>query len=138
MIGRRYKAFYHGVLAEDRLRTGLLRECWSMPVGIPTATACGEETFSMTWTGHTPEQIFTNLRGADAMLAAGRSVAPVVQHLVGREPTFASGRNQYGGVKADETRRLKELEIENARLKKLVADEALAMATLKSANSQLA
>lgn len=88
-------------------------------------------------TRHTPEQIVTKLREADAMLAAGRSVAQVVQMLGVSEPTYARWRSQYGGMKADEARRLKELEIENARLKKLVADQALDMAILKEANDYL-
>lgn len=88
-------------------------------------------------TRHTPEQIVSKLREADAMLAAGRSVAQVVQQLGVSEPTYARWRAQYGGMKADEARRLKELEIENTRLKKLVADQALDMAILKEANSYL-
>jgi len=65
-------------------------------------------------TRHTPEQIVTKLREADAMLAAGRPVAQVVQMLGVSEPTYARWRSQYDGMKADEARRLKELEIENA------------------------
>lgn len=71
------------------------------------------------------------------MLAAGRTVAQIVQHLGVSEPTYARWRGQYGGMKADEARRLKELEIENTRLKKLVADQALDMAILKEANAYL-
>lgn len=85
-------------------------------------------------TRHTPEQIVTKLRDADAMLAAGKTVAQVVQALGVSEPTFHRWRTQYGGMKADEARRLKELEIENTRLKRLVADQALDMAILKEAN----
>jgi len=88
-------------------------------------------------TRHTPEQIVAKLREADAMLAAGRTVAQIVQHLGVSEPTYARWRAQYGGMKADEARRLRELEIENTRLKKLVADQALDMAILKEANSYL-
>jgi transposase-like protein len=88
-------------------------------------------------TRHSAEQIVTKLREADAMLAAGRSLAQVVQALGVSEQTFHRWRNQYGGMKADEARRLKELEVENTRLKKLVADQALDMAILKEANSYL-
>ena len=88
-------------------------------------------------TRHTPEQIVTKLREADAMLAAGRSMAQVVQMLGVSEQTFHRWRNQYGGMKQGEARRLKELEVENARLKRLVADQALDMAILKEANSYL-
>jgi transposase-like protein len=88
-------------------------------------------------TRHSAEQIVGKLREADAMLAAGRSVAQVVQALGVSEPTFHRWRNQYGGMKADEARRLKELEVENSRLKRLIADQALDMAILKEANSYL-
>lgn len=88
-------------------------------------------------TRHTPEQIVAKLRDADAMLAAGRSVAQVVQMLGVSEPTYARWRSQYGGMKADEARRLKELEIENARLKRLVAEQAIDLSILKEANDYL-
>ena len=88
-------------------------------------------------TRHSAEQIVSKLREADAMIAAGRSIAQVVQSLGVSEQTFHRWRNQYGGMKADEAKRLKELEIENTRLKKLVADQALDMAILKEANSYL-
>ena len=88
-------------------------------------------------TRHSAEQIVSKLREADAMSAAGRSIAQIVQQLGVSEQTFHRWRAQYGGMKADEARRLKELEIENTRLKKLVADQALDMAILKEANSYL-
>jgi transposase-like protein len=88
-------------------------------------------------TRHSAEQIVGKLREADAMLAAGRPIAAVVQALGVSEPTYHRWRNQYGGMKADEARRLKELEVENARLKRLVADQALDMAILKEANDYL-
>ena len=88
----------------------------------------------MKQTRHTPEQIVTKLREADAMLAAGRTVAQVVQALGVSEATFNRWRNQYGGMKAEEARRLKELEIENARLKKAVADLTIDNQILKEAN----
>ena len=88
-------------------------------------------------TRHTPEQIVTKLREADAMLAAGRTVAQVVQMLGVSEPTFSRWRNQYGGMKADEARRLRELEIENTRLKQAVADLTIDNQILKEANDYL-
>ena len=88
-------------------------------------------------TRHTPEQIVGKLREADAMLAAGRPVSQIVQQLGVSEQTYNRWRTQYGGMKADEARRLKELEVENTRLKRLVADQALDMAILKEANSYL-
>lgn len=88
-------------------------------------------------TRHSAEQIVTKLREAEAMLAAGRSVAQVVQHLGVSEQTFHRWRTQYGGMKADEARRLKDLEVENARLKRVVADQAIDISILKEANEYL-
>jgi transposase-like protein len=88
-------------------------------------------------TRHTPEQIVTKLREADAMLAAGRTVAQVVQALGVSEQTFSRWRRQYGGMKAEEARRLNELEIENAQLKKAVADLTIDCQILKEANDYL-
>jgi putative transposase len=82
---------------------------------------------------HTPEQVIHKLRQADAELAAGQPIAAICQKLGVAEATFHRWRNQYGGMKANEARRLKELERENARLKKLVADQALDQAILKEA-----
>jgi putative transposase len=73
-------------------------------------------------TRHTPEQVITKLRQADADLAQGLSLAQVCQKLGVSEATLHRWRNQYGGMKADEARRLKDLEAENARLKRLVAE----------------
>ena len=80
---------------------------------------------------HSPEQIVGKLREADAMLAAGATIAQVCQKLEVAEATFHRWREQYGGMKASEAKRLKELEQENVRLKKLVADLALDNALLK-------
>ena len=80
---------------------------------------------------HTPEQIIAKLREADAMLAAGRSIGQVVQHLGVSEQTYHRWRNQYGGMKATDAKRLKQLEQENGRLKKLVGEQALDIAMLK-------
>jgi len=80
-----------------------------------------------------PEQIVAALRQADALLNAGRSVAQVIQHLGVSEATYHRWRNQYGGMKAEEARRLKELEVENARLKRLLADSELDKAMLREA-----
>jgi putative transposase len=74
---------------------------------------------------HTPEQIIAKLRQAEADLGSGLSVAQACQKLAVSENTFHRWRAQYGGMKADEAKRLKELEQENARLKRLVADLAL-------------
>jgi transposase-like protein len=74
---------------------------------------------------HTPEEIIAKLRQADAELAQGNTIAHVCQKLGVSEPTLHRWRNQYGGIKADEAKRLRELEAENARLKRLVAELAL-------------
>jgi putative transposase len=76
-------------------------------------------------TRHKPEQIIVKLRQADAELAQGVSVGQVCQQLGISETTFNRWRLQYGGMKADEAKRLKELEGENVRLKKLVAELSL-------------
>lgn len=80
---------------------------------------------------HGPEQIIVKLREADAMLGTGASIGQVCQRLEISEPTFHRWRNQYGGMKSQEAKRLKELEQENLRLKKLVANLSLDNAMLK-------
>ena len=74
---------------------------------------------------HGPEQIIAKLREADAMLGTGSTIGQVCQRLEVSEQTFHRWRNQYGGMKAQGARQLKELEIENRRLKKAVADLTL-------------
>lgn len=74
---------------------------------------------------HRPEQIIGKLREADAMLAAEKTIGQVCQALEISEQTFHRWRNQYGGMKAEEAKRLKELEEENKRLKKLLAEAEL-------------
>ena len=82
---------------------------------------------------HRPEQIIKKLREADAMLSAGKTIGQVAQALEISEQTFHRWRNQYGGMKAEEAKRLKELEEENKRLKKLLAEAELDKAILKDA-----
>lgn len=82
---------------------------------------------------HSAEQIIAKLREAEAMLAGGASVGQVCQKLEVSEATYCRWRNQYGGMKSSEAKRLKELEQENARLKRLVANQALDMEILKEA-----
>ena len=71
---------------------------------------------------HSPEQIIRKLREADTMLSVGKTLGQVVQVLEISEQTLHRWRHQYGGMKAEEAKRLKKLEQENKRLKKLVAD----------------
>src|SRR4029453_17808534 len=80
---------------------------------------------------HTPEQIIRKLREADRLLAKGHQVPEVAKQLEVSEATYHRWRAQYGGVKADDPRRLKELETENARLKRIVADKELQIEALK-------
>jgi transposase-like protein len=79
--------------------------------------------------------VVKKLRDADAMLAAGKDLAAVLQALEISEATLARWRNQYGGMKSEEAKRLKHLEEENARLKKLVAELSLDIAMLKEVSS---
>lgn len=74
---------------------------------------------------HSPEQIIRKLREAEAHQSAGMTIAQVCQKLEVSEQTFHRWRNQYGGMKADDAKRLKELQEENRRLKKAVADLTL-------------
>ena len=80
---------------------------------------------------HSSEQIIRKLQDADRLLNAGKSVAQVCQALEVSEATFHRWRNQFGGMKCEEAKRLKELERENARLKKLLAEAELDKAMLK-------
>lgn len=80
---------------------------------------------------HSSEQIIRKLQDAERLLNAGKSVAQVCQALAVSEATFHRWRNQYGGMKCEEARRLKELERENACLKKLLAEAELDKAMLK-------
>jgi putative transposase len=80
---------------------------------------------------HTPEQIIRKLREADRMLGEGKELAEVVRHLEVSEQTYHRWRNQFGGMKADDAKRLKELERENTRLKRIVADKELEIDALR-------
>ena len=82
---------------------------------------------------HSAEQIIKKLREADALLASGKTIGQVCQTLEISEQTFHRWRNQYGGMKAEEAKRLKELDDENKRLKKLLAEAELDKAILKEA-----
>jgi transposase-like protein len=83
---------------------------------------------------HTPEQIVRKLREADRLLNEGAEVAEVARHLEVSEQTYHRWRNQYGGMTADDVKRLKTLEAENARLKRIVADKELEIDALREVN----
>ena len=83
---------------------------------------------------HTPEQIVSKLRQAEARLSAGASLPEVARELGISEATFHRWRNRYGGMQIEAMKRLRELEKENARLKKIVADQAVDISILKEVN----
>jgi transposase-like protein len=80
---------------------------------------------------HTSEQVIRKLRDADRMLSEGKTIAEAAKALEVSEQTFHCWRNQYGGMKAADAKRLKELERENMRLKRIVANQALDIVGLK-------
>ena len=83
----------------------------------------------------TVEQIIAKLREAEVALGKGQSIGAVVRKLGIAEQTYYRWRKEYGGLRMDQARRLKALETENTRLKRLVADQALDIAILKEAAS---
>jgi transposase-like protein len=80
---------------------------------------------------HSPEQVVRKLMAADRLLSEGEDVAAVCREVGVSEATYHRWRNQFGGLKADDARRLKDLERENAALKRLLADAELEKAALK-------
>ena len=74
---------------------------------------------------HTPEQVIRKLREADRMLAEGAEIPEVAKALEVSEQSYHRWRARFGGMKADDVRRLKELERENVALKRIVADKEL-------------
>lgn len=80
---------------------------------------------------NTAEQIITKLREAEVELARGQTVVQVCKKLAVSEQTYYRWRKEYGGMRVEQAKRLKDLERENARLKRLVADQALDNAILR-------
>ena len=80
---------------------------------------------------HTPEQVVRKLREADRLPGEGVELPEVFKQLEVSEQTYYRWRNQFGGMKAEDVKRLKELEAENARLKRIVADQVLENQALK-------
>ena len=80
---------------------------------------------------HTPEQIVRKLREADRLLGEGQEVAAVAKQLEVSEQKLHRWRLQYGGLKADDAKRLRELERENGKLKRIVAEQLLENQALK-------
>jgi transposase-like protein len=85
----------------------------------------------MTRRRHTPDQIIRKLAEGNKLLAAGQELDEVCRHLEIAESTWHRWLAQYGGMKANDAKRLKELEAENARLKRLLADAELDKLMLK-------
>jgi transposase-like protein len=90
--------------------------------------------------GHTPEQIIIRLRSArraaaEVEIANDAPIAQVFKKIGVTDQTYYRWRNEYGGRRVDQAQRLKELEEENAQLKKLVADQAMDISILKEAAS---
>ena len=84
---------------------------------------------------HSTEQIISKLREAEVELAKGRSIREVCKQIGITDQTYYRWRKEYGGLRTDQARRLRELERENARLKRVVADLTLDKAILKEAAS---
>ncbi len=84
---------------------------------------------------HTPEEIVTKLRQVEVLTAQGRSVAEAIRSIGVTEVTFYRWRQEYGGLKSDQVKRLKELETENARLRRAVSDLTLEKLILREAAS---
>ena len=82
-------------------------------------------------TRHTAEQIIPKLKTAEQLIAQGKTIADVCRVIEVAQPTYHRWRQQYGGMQAEEARRLTQLENENARLKKLLAEAELGKAMLK-------
>ncbi len=74
---------------------------------------------------HTAEEIVAKLRQVDVMMAQGRPVADAVRSIGVTEVTYYRWRNEYGGLRGDQVKRLKELETENGRLRRAVSDLTL-------------
>ena len=84
---------------------------------------------------HTDEQIIHKLREAEISLAQGRTVKDVCKQLEVTEVTYYRWRKEFGGLKVDQAKRLRDLERENGRLKRIVSEQALDMAILREAAS---
>jgi len=82
---------------------------------------------------HSPEQIINKLRQVEVELAKGATVVQACKKIGVTDHTYYRWRSEYGGMRVDQAKRLKELEKENTRLKKLVAEQALDISILKEA-----
>jgi putative transposase len=83
--------------------------------------------------GYTPEQIINKLREAEILLSQGSTISVITRKIGVSDYTYYRWRKEYGGLRIEQAKKLKDLEKENARLKKLVADLSLDNAILKEA-----
>jgi transposase-like protein len=84
---------------------------------------------------YTPEQIINKLREAEVELGKGGTITQACKKIGVTEQTYYRWRAEYGGLRLDQAKRMKALEVENGRLKKMVAEQALEIAILKEAAS---
>ncbi len=84
---------------------------------------------------HTAEEIVSKLRQVDVLTAQGRTVAEAIRQIGVTEVTYYRWRSEYGGLRSDQVKRMKELEMENARLRRAVSDITLEKLILKEAAS---
>jgi transposase-like protein len=82
---------------------------------------------------HSPEEIVTKLRQVDVLTSQGRAIAEAIRAIGVTEVTYYRWRSEYGGLKGDQVKRLKELETENARLRRAVSDLTLDKQILREA-----
>ena len=82
---------------------------------------------------HTAEEIVTKLREAEVLVAKGQSIAEACRQLGISDQTYYKWRKEYGGLQVDQAKRFKQIEQENSRLRKLVADPSMDNAILKEA-----
>ena len=80
---------------------------------------------------YSAEQIIGHLRQAEILISEGKTIGEAARQLSISEQTYYRWRHEYGGMEVDQARRLKELDLENQRLKRLVADQALDISILK-------
>ena len=83
---------------------------------------------------HKPEEIVAKLRQVDVLVSQGRNVADAIREIGVTEVTYYRWRKEYGGLRSDQVKRLKELELENARLRKVVSDLTLDKLILQEAS----
>ena len=83
---------------------------------------------------YSAEQIIGYLRQAEILISEGKTIGEAARQLSISEQTYYRWRREYGGMEVDQARRLKELDLENQRLKRLVADQALDLSILKEAS----